>query len=66
MPRHLLHAGSAGGDGLRSSEQSKAGVSAAGGTDVARLIQKAKDGGHDVIQTYFYWNNHEGQYYFAD
>ncbi|KAF8691534.1 hypothetical protein HU200_040681 [Digitaria exilis] len=33
------------------------------------LIQKAKDGGLDVIQTYVFWNGHEpaqGQYYFAD
>ncbi|XP_057500514.1 beta-galactosidase-like [Actinidia eriantha] len=31
------------------------------------LIQKAKDGGLDVIQTYVFWNGHEpspGQYYF--
>ncbi|KAG8075440.1 hypothetical protein GUJ93_ZPchr0006g45255 [Zizania palustris] len=33
------------------------------------LIQKAKDGGLDVIQTYVFWNAHEpvqGQYYFGD
>ncbi|CAM0910213.1 unnamed protein product [Alopecurus aequalis] len=33
------------------------------------LIQKAKDGGLDVIQTYVFWNGHEpvqGQYYFGD
>ncbi|KAF3324539.1 beta-galactosidase-like protein [Carex littledalei] len=33
------------------------------------LIQKAKDGGLDVIQTYVFWNGHEpspGQYYFQD
>jgi len=33
------------------------------------LIQKAKDGGLDVIQTYVFWNGHEpspGQYYFED
>uniref|UniRef100_A0ACD5Z5X0 Uncharacterized protein n=1 Tax=Avena sativa TaxID=4498 RepID=A0ACD5Z5X0_AVESA len=33
------------------------------------LIQKAKDGGLDVIQTYVFWNGHEpvkGQYYFSD
>ncbi|XP_066325210.1 beta-galactosidase 4 [Miscanthus floridulus] len=33
------------------------------------LIQKAKDGGLDVIQTYVFWNGHEpvqGQYHFAD
>ncbi|AQK59758.1 Beta-galactosidase [Zea mays] len=33
------------------------------------LIQKAKDGGLDVVQTYVFWNGHEpaqGQYYFAD
>ncbi|TVU33106.1 hypothetical protein EJB05_24891, partial [Eragrostis curvula] len=33
------------------------------------LIQKAKDGGLDVIQTYVFWNGHEpaqGQYNFAD
>ncbi|KAG0455866.1 hypothetical protein HPP92_023654 [Vanilla planifolia] len=32
------------------------------------LIQKAKDGGLDVIQTYVFWNGHEpspGQYYFG-
>ncbi|KAM3330816.1 hypothetical protein ACQJBY_027123 [Aegilops geniculata] len=31
------------------------------------LIQKAKDGGLDVVQTYVFWNGHEpspGQYYF--
>ncbi|GLT62432.1 hypothetical protein SLA2020_350710 [Shorea laevis] len=31
------------------------------------LIQKAKEGGLDVIQTYVFWNGHEpspGQYYF--
>ncbi|KAJ0790854.1 putative beta-galactosidase [Helianthus annuus] len=33
------------------------------------LIQKAKEGGVDVIQTYVFWNGHEpqpGQYYFED
>jgi len=33
------------------------------------LIQKAKDGGLDVVQTYVFWNGHEpaqGQYHFAD
>ncbi|XP_038699384.1 beta-galactosidase-like isoform X2 [Tripterygium wilfordii] len=33
------------------------------------LIQKAKDGGLDVIQTYVFWNGHEpspGNYYFED
>ncbi|KAL0904016.1 hypothetical protein M5K25_026085 [Dendrobium thyrsiflorum] len=33
------------------------------------LIQKAKDGGLDVIQTYVFWNGHEpspGQYYFGE
>ncbi|KAG0490588.1 hypothetical protein HPP92_007451 [Vanilla planifolia] len=33
------------------------------------LIQKAKDGGLDVIQTYVFWNGHEpspGQYYFEE
>ncbi|XP_018480530.2 beta-galactosidase 12 isoform X1 [Raphanus sativus] len=33
------------------------------------LIQKAKEGGLDVIQTYVFWNGHEpspGQYYFED
>ncbi|KAF3333442.1 beta-galactosidase 9 [Carex littledalei] len=33
------------------------------------LIQKAKDGGLDCIQTYVFWNGHEpspGQYYFED
>ncbi|KQJ94047.1 beta-galactosidase 4 isoform X2 [Brachypodium distachyon] len=33
------------------------------------LIQKAKDGGLDVVQTYVFWNGHEpvkGQYYFSD
>ncbi|XP_076938285.1 beta-galactosidase-like [Bidens hawaiensis] len=33
------------------------------------LIQKAKEGGLDVIQTYVFWNGHEpqpGQYYFQD
>ncbi|EPS62826.1 beta-galactosidase, partial [Genlisea aurea] len=33
------------------------------------LIQKAKDGGVDVIQTYVFWNGHEpepGNYYFGD
>ncbi|KAG7023656.1 hypothetical protein SDJN02_14682 [Cucurbita argyrosperma subsp. argyrosperma] len=33
------------------------------------LIQKAKDGGLDVIDTYVFWNGHEpspGQYYFED
>ncbi|CAI0406125.1 unnamed protein product [Linum tenue] len=33
------------------------------------LIQKAKDGGLDVIQTYVFWNGHEptpGNYYFND
>ncbi|GAV77680.1 Glyco_hydro_35 domain-containing protein/Gal_Lectin domain-containing protein [Cephalotus follicularis] len=33
------------------------------------LIQKAKDGGLDVIQTYVFWNGHEpspGSYYFED
>ncbi|PKA57292.1 Beta-galactosidase 2 [Apostasia shenzhenica] len=33
------------------------------------LIQKAKDGGLDVIQTYVFWNGHEpspGEYYFED
>ncbi|XP_068647929.1 beta-galactosidase-like isoform X1 [Aristolochia californica] len=33
------------------------------------LIQKAKDGGLDVIQTYVFWNGHEpspGNYYFQD
>ncbi|KAF6174881.1 hypothetical protein GIB67_026369 [Kingdonia uniflora] len=33
------------------------------------LIQKAKDGGLDVIQTYVFWNGHEpspGKYYFED
>ncbi|MQL69305.1 hypothetical protein Taro_001585 [Colocasia esculenta] len=33
------------------------------------LIQKAKDGGLDVIQTYVFWNGHEpspGNYYFGD
>uniref|UniRef100_A0A6N2MLH2 Beta-galactosidase n=1 Tax=Salix viminalis TaxID=40686 RepID=A0A6N2MLH2_SALVM len=33
------------------------------------LIQKAKDGGVDVIQTYVFWNGHEptpGNYYFED
>jgi len=33
------------------------------------LIQNAKDGGLDVIQTYVFWNGHEpaqGQYHFAD
>ncbi|RDX73527.1 hypothetical protein CR513_46853 [Mucuna pruriens] len=33
------------------------------------LIQKAKDGGLDVIQTYVFWNGHEpspGKYYFQD
>ncbi|KAF7837990.1 beta-galactosidase-like isoform X1 [Senna tora] len=33
------------------------------------LIQKAKDGGIDVIQTYVFWNGHEpspGNYYFED
>ncbi|KAK7354654.1 hypothetical protein VNO80_20120 [Phaseolus coccineus] len=33
------------------------------------LIQKAKDGGVDVIQTYVFWNGHEpspGKYYFED
>ncbi|CAK8533578.1 unnamed protein product [Lathyrus sativus] len=31
------------------------------------LIQKAKEGGLDVIQTYVFWNGHEpspGKYYF--
>ncbi|KAI0508070.1 hypothetical protein KFK09_014204 [Dendrobium nobile] len=35
----------------------------------ADLIEKAKDGGLDVIQTYVFWNGHEpspGQYYFED
>ncbi|PRQ42599.1 putative beta-galactosidase [Rosa chinensis] len=33
------------------------------------LIQKAKDGGLDVMQTYVFWNGHEpspGKYYFED
>ncbi|PQM40159.1 beta-galactosidase isoform X1 [Prunus yedoensis var. nudiflora] len=33
------------------------------------LVQKAKEGGVDVIQTYVFWNGHEpspGQYYFED
>ncbi|KAL5572484.1 hypothetical protein UlMin_022081 [Ulmus minor] len=33
------------------------------------LIQKAKNGGLDVIQTYVFWNGHEpspGKYYFGD
>ncbi|KAL6224175.1 hypothetical protein ACLB2K_003031 [Fragaria x ananassa] len=33
------------------------------------LIQKAKDGGLDVLQTYVFWNGHEpspGKYYFED
>ncbi|KAE9608114.1 hypothetical protein Lal_00003639 [Lupinus albus] len=33
------------------------------------LIQKAKDGGIDVIETYVFWNGHEpspGKYYFED
>jgi beta-galactosidase GanA len=33
------------------------------------LIQKAKDGGVDVIETYVFWNGHEpeqGKYYFED
>ncbi|CAB4318621.1 unnamed protein product [Prunus armeniaca] len=33
------------------------------------LIQKSKDGGLDVIQTYVFWNGHEpspGKYYFED
>ncbi|XP_022147716.1 beta-galactosidase-like [Momordica charantia] len=33
------------------------------------LIQKAKDGGLDVIETYVFWNGHEpspGKYYFED
>jgi beta-galactosidase GanA len=33
------------------------------------LIQKAKEGGLDVIETYVFWNGHEpspGQYYFGD
>ncbi|XP_020585039.1 beta-galactosidase-like isoform X2 [Phalaenopsis equestris] len=33
------------------------------------LIQKAKNGGLDVIQTYVFWNGHEpspGQYYFGE
>ncbi|XP_075493962.1 beta-galactosidase [Primulina tabacum] len=33
------------------------------------LIQKAKDGGLDVIQTYVFWNGHEpepGKYYFEE
>ncbi|XP_022147715.1 beta-galactosidase-like isoform X2 [Momordica charantia] len=33
------------------------------------LIQKAKDGGLDVIETYVFWNGHEpspGNYYFED
>ncbi|KAI3832427.1 hypothetical protein MKX03_020661 [Papaver bracteatum] len=33
------------------------------------LIEKAKDGGLDVIQTYVFWNGHEpspGRYYFGD
>ncbi|CAN7014562.1 unnamed protein product [Brassica rapa subsp. trilocularis] len=33
------------------------------------LIQKAKEGGLDVIQTYVFWNGHEpspGQYYFEE
>ncbi|XP_009148743.1 beta-galactosidase 2 [Brassica rapa] len=33
------------------------------------LINKAKEGGLDVIQTYVFWNGHEpspGQYYFGD
>lgn len=33
------------------------------------LIQKAKDGGLDVIQTYVFWNGHEpspGKYFFED
>ncbi|CAN6457174.1 unnamed protein product [Victoria cruziana] len=33
------------------------------------LIQKAKDGGLDVIQTYVFWNGHEpspGRYYFEE
>ena len=33
------------------------------------LLQKARDGGLDVIQTYVFWNGHEpqqGQYYFGD
>ncbi|KAJ6331081.1 hypothetical protein OIU76_009636 [Salix suchowensis] len=33
------------------------------------LIQKAKDGGVDVIQTYVFWNGHEpapGNYYFEE
>ncbi|EEF48063.1 beta-galactosidase [Ricinus communis] len=33
------------------------------------LIQKAKEGGIEVIQTYVFWNGHEpspGQYYFQD
>ncbi|PQQ21373.1 hypothetical protein Pyn_17960 [Prunus yedoensis var. nudiflora] len=33
------------------------------------LIQKAKEGGLDVIQTYVFWNGHEpspGKYYFED
>nr|GMD33748.1 beta-galactosidase-like isoform X2 [Ipomoea batatas] len=33
------------------------------------LIQKAKEGGLDVIQTYVFWNGHEpqpGKYYFEE
>ncbi|KAG2612449.1 hypothetical protein PVAP13_4KG290400 [Panicum virgatum] len=33
------------------------------------LLQKAKDGGLDVVQTYVFWNGHEpvqGQFYFGD
>jgi hypothetical protein len=33
------------------------------------LLQKSKDGGLDVVQTYVFWNGHEpvqGQYYFGD
>ncbi|RLN12832.1 hypothetical protein C2845_PM09G16760 [Panicum miliaceum] len=33
------------------------------------LLQKARDGGLDVVQTYVFWNGHEpvqGQYYFGD
>ncbi|XP_027919418.1 beta-galactosidase-like [Vigna unguiculata] len=33
------------------------------------LVQKAKDGGIDVIETYVFWNGHEpwpGKYYFED
>jgi beta-galactosidase GanA len=33
------------------------------------LIQKAKEGGLDVIETYVFWNGHEpspGHYYFGD